>query len=207
MSIEKAYDTWSSQYDTNKNRTRDLDKITTQQVLGLLEFKSVLELGCGTGKNTQWLLKYADKILAVDFSEKMLNIARQKIKSPKLYFKKADISNNWDWTSESFDLITCNLILEHIQNLDFVFQKAYSKLDAGGHFFVSELHPFKQYKGTKARFETRKGRIELETCTHHISEFMSAAVNAGFKLKKLNEWFDPDERDIPRLISFLFYKE
>ena len=29
MSIEKAYNIWANQYDTNENRTRDLDKKLT----------------------------------------------------------------------------------------------------------------------------------------------------------------------------------
>ncbi|TBW27898.1 class I SAM-dependent methyltransferase [Gramella sp. KN1008] len=207
MSIEKAYDDWSGQYDTNRNRTRDLDKELTKSVLGGLRFKEVLELGCGTGKNTEWLLQRTEKILAVDFSENMLKIARKKINDSKVSFKRADITKDWDWTVENFDLITCNLILEHIADLDFIFQQAYSKLANDGHFYVSELHPFKQYKGTKARFESKDGRIELETFTHHISDFTSAAFKAGFELEKLNEGFDEDQQHTPRLISFLFYKK
>jgi hypothetical protein len=30
MSIEKAYDSWSEQYDTNQNKTRDLDQKVTR---------------------------------------------------------------------------------------------------------------------------------------------------------------------------------
>lgn len=206
MSIEKAYDHWSQQYDTNKNRTRDLDKQATHTSLAAMSFKNVLELGCGTGKNTEYLIENAEKILSVDFSEKMLSIAREKIDSPKVEFRKADITEDWSWAEMKFDLVTCNLILEHISDLEPVFKKAFSKLEKGGHFFVSELHPFKQYKGTKARFETSNGRIELETYTHHISDFTSAAKAAGFKIVKINEYFDEDQNHTPRLISFLFQK-
>lgn len=206
MSIEKAYDHWSEQYDTNKNRTRDLDKIATQTVLAHLDFDNVLELGCGTGKNTQWLIEKTKKILSIDFSENMLNIAREKIKSQKVEFRKADITKQWSWAQQEFELITCNLILEHISELEPVFEKASSQLNSGGHFFVSELHPFKQYKGTKARFESKNGRIELETYTHHISDFTTAAKKAGFIIDRIDEWFDEDQRHTPRLISFLFQK-
>lgn len=207
MSIEKAYDEWSVQYDTNKNRTRDLDEIITRDVLKNISFGKVLELGCGTGKNTLYLSKNADEVLAVDFSEKMLSIAREKISYQNVRFQKADISKEWNWTSESFGLVTCNLILEHIEDLDFVFEQAFSKLNSGAYFFVSELHPFKQYKGTKARFDSAEGRVELETFTHHISEFTSAAFKAGFELQKLDEWMDEDRQQTPSLISFLFYKK
>ena len=52
MSIENAYNIWANQYDTNENRTRDLDKKSTIETLSKYEFENVLELGCGTGKNT-----------------------------------------------------------------------------------------------------------------------------------------------------------
>ena len=68
MSIEKAYDSWALQYDTNENKTRDLDKKSTINILSKYEFKNVLELGCGTGKNTDWLLKKAERIIGLDFS-------------------------------------------------------------------------------------------------------------------------------------------
>ncbi len=206
MSIEKAYDSWSSQYDTNQNKTRDLDKKVTREVLDNVKFNTVLELGCGTGKNTHWLQSKAEHILGVDFSEEMLNIAREKIKTKNTILLKADITTNWDWASDNFDLVTCNLILEHIENINFIFAQAYSKLKPGGYFFISELHPFKQYTGSKARFDSGDGMVELKTFTHHISEFLESANSAGFQLEKLNEWFDEEGNPTPRILSLLLKK-
>ncbi|CAL68055.1 class I SAM-dependent DNA methyltransferase [Christiangramia forsetii] len=206
MSIEKSYDQWSSQYDTNKNRTRDMDHLVTKKILQNLEFKSVLELGCGTGKNTKWLQTRTSKILAVDFSEEMLKLAKNKINNPEVIFYKADITKPWNWTEENFELITCNLILEHIEDLRFIFNQTFAKLESGGYFFISELHPFKQYVGSKARFDSENGEVELETFTHHISEFLDAAQSAGFQLHKFNEYFDEEEGKPPRILSLLFEK-
>ncbi|MDR5591543.1 class I SAM-dependent methyltransferase [Christiangramia sp. SM2212] len=206
MSLEKAYNQWSTQYDTNKNRTRDLDQKLTIEVLEKLHFKSVLELGCGTGKNTQWLESKCEKLLAVDFSEEMLTIAETKINNDHVKFQRADITKKWSWTSEKFDLITCNLILEHIKDLDFIFSQANEKLKENGYFFISELHPFKQYVGSKARFESEEGLIELETYTHHISEFLDVAGSNKFHLVDLQEWFDEENENPPRILSLLFQK-
>ena len=63
MSIEKAYNLWAEQYDSNQNKTRDLDGISTINILSKYKFETVLELGCGTGKNTLWLLEKAKKLL------------------------------------------------------------------------------------------------------------------------------------------------
>ena len=68
MSIEKAYNSWADQYDTNSNKTRDLDQQVTIEALRAFDFSKVIELGCGTGKNTVFLLEKADQIIGLDFS-------------------------------------------------------------------------------------------------------------------------------------------
>lgn len=208
MSIETAYNNWAKQYDTNKNRTRDLDIQSTIDTLSKYEFKNVLELGCGTGKNTVWLLNRAEQIIGLDFSQEMLALAKQKITDARVEFRKADLTQNWAIDNQFADLITSNLTLEHIEDLNHIFNQAHQKLIANGLFFISELHPFKQYMGSKARYETENGVEELEVFIHHLSEYLDCAANNGFELLELKEWFDEDSKnDIPRLISLVFRKQ
>jgi predicted TPR repeat methyltransferase len=70
METRKAYDTWASQYDTSDNKTRDLEGLALRTVLANISFDSVLEIGCGTGKNTEWLIGKVKEITSTDFSEK-----------------------------------------------------------------------------------------------------------------------------------------
>lgn len=208
MKIEKAYNIWADQYDTNSNKTRDLDRKSTIETLSKYEFSKVVELGCGTGKNTLFLFQKADEIVGMDFSQNMLDKAQKKITDPKVKFVRADLTVKWNLEDNYADLITSSLVLEHIENLDFVFNQANKKLKAGGIFFISELHPFKQYSGSKARFETKSGTQELETFTHHISDYLDAATQNGFELVELKEWFDEEEKkSVPRLIGIVLRKE
>jgi predicted TPR repeat methyltransferase len=207
MNIQEAYNIWATQYDTNKNKTRDLDQKVTKQILSNYTFSNVIELGCGTGKNTDFLLTKAQSITGIDFSEEMLNKAKAKFKHKHVIFQQSDLTANWNLPNASTDLVTCNLVLEHIENLSIVFRQAHEKLTRNGIFFISELHPFKQYTGSKARFETDNGTQELETYVHHISDFLNVAQEIGFKMIELNEWFDELEpNEIPRLVSFVFCK-
>ncbi|MDF1697951.1 MAG: methyltransferase domain-containing protein [Saprospiraceae bacterium] len=207
MSIEKAYNNWAAQYDTNKNRTRDLDKKCTFETLRNYEFEHVIELGCGTGKNTPWLLENAKQIIGLDFSQEMLNKAIEKIEDDRVTFKKADLTQDWEVEDLFADLITCSLTLEHILDLNHIFLQAHKKLKKNGLFFISELHPFKQYSGSKARYESENGLEELEVYVHHVSEYVEHAQNNGFEVVELREWFDQgDEKRLPRLISFVFKK-
>jgi len=206
MSIAEAYNSWANIYDTNENKTRDLDKKATIKTLSKYSFSKVLELGCGTGKNTAFLIKKAKNITGLDFSDEMLNKARKKIKSSKVNFIKTDLTHKWQVADNWFDLVTCSLTLEHIEDLNQIFKQAHQKLQIDGYFFVCELHPYKQYTGSKARYETEKGVHVLQTYLHHLSDYLSAAQNQGFKLIEINEWFDNDEKQLPRLISFVFQK-
>jgi len=207
MCIEKAYDIWAKQYDTNNNRTRDLDIKATKETLSKYSFNSVLELGCGTGKNTKWLLTKARYVLGIDFSKEMLKIAEEKINNETVEFKKADINKKWEIENKTFDLITSSLTLEHIRNLNHIFKQAHTQLKDNGLFFLSELHPFKQYTGTKAQYDTINGTKELEVYTHHTSEYIKCAKKNGFKIVEINEWFDDiTKKTIPRLITIVFKK-
>jgi ubiquinone/menaquinone biosynthesis C-methylase UbiE len=190
------------------NKTRDLDKLATQLMLAdiINSTDSVLEFGCGTGKNTEWLIKKTPHLTAVDFSGEMLNKARQKFSSD-LIFQQVDITQQWPFKKHSFNIVTCNLILEHVQNLDFVFAEAARVLRPNGYFFVCELHSFKQYQGGKARFEINNEVVSPYCFTHHVSDYFSAALSSRFNCLELKEWFDDNNREsLPRLISFIFKK-
>ncbi len=206
MNIQSNYDQWAASYDSDENKTRDLDKRVSQQTLRNYDFKTVLEIGCGTGKNTNWLRAHCSYLLAVDFSEEMLAIAKEKIKDPRVRFHQANITQAWEFTKGLFDLITCNLILEHIEDVDFVFQQSAYKLHKKGLFFISEYHPFKQYLGKQARFEKNGETVLIPSYTHHVSEFIAAGKKNDFELVELKEWMNEheDEDKIPRILSLVF---
>lgn len=208
MEIKEAYNSWAHQYDTNENKTRDTEAIALRATLGGLHFGTCLEIGCGTGKNTEWLINKAEKLIAVDFSDAMLTNAKNKVRSEKVQFIQADISEEWRFLNHSqFDIACCSLVLEHIENLNSIFEKLSKAVKPQGYVYIGELHPFKQYNGSKARFETANGTQILTCFTHHISDFMNAAAQNGFVLSELNEYFDEeDKKDIPRILTLLFKK-
>jgi len=137
----------------------------------------------------------------------MLNKAKEKISDKRVTFKKVDLTKDWKTENNFADLITSSLTLEHIKNLDHIFSQANQKLKKNGLFFISELHPFKQYSGSKAQYETESGTKELEVYIHHISEYIDNAESNGLKFLEMKEWFDQNYQNrLPRLISLLFKK-
>ena len=206
MDVQESYNEWSSTYDSDQNATRDLDGIVLQRVLGGLKFASIIEIGCGTGKNTELLSRIGGSVTALDFSPGMLAQARAKLGHlPNVTFAAADIAKCWPCAERSASLVACNLVLEHVSDLTPVFSQAVRALAKGGLFFISELHPFRQSEGTRANFARGEQKTEIPAFVHHISDYLDSAQGGGFKLKSLQEWWhEKDTGKPPRLVSFLF---
>ena len=207
MDTKQAYDQWAAQYDTNYNLTRDLEGQALRKTLAQVPFNSCLEIGCGTGKNTEWFATKAEKILAIDLSAEMLAKARQKITANQVQFRQADITHEWSFRSETYDLVSFSLVLEHIADLNPVFREVAAALITNGYVYIGELHPFKQYTGSKARFDTPNGQQVVPCFNHHVSDFIQTAKQHGLELVDLNEYFDHDDRtNIPRILTILLKK-
>ena len=205
MDVQQAYDRWSAQYDTNENKTRDLEGKCLRELLAEFEFEIVLEIGCGTGKNTEWLAAKAKSVMAVDLSAEMLEKAKSKIRKDHVQFVQADINREWEFSKGGYDLVVFSLVLEHIEDLNEIFKKAAAALKSGGIIYVGELHPFKQYTGSKARFEQDGETAVVDCFTHHIKEYFLATRANGLQMIKFDEHFD-EGSDIPRLLVMCFRK-
>lgn len=205
--IKKAYDEWAEIYDTDNNRTRDLNAQTLREESLSLAGKRVLEIGCGTGLNTEYLVRHASVVTGMDISGNMLARARRRVGDQKARFVAGDITKPWSFENASFDVIVGNLVLEHIEVLSHVFREAYRVLDAGGKLYIAELHPYRQLRQSQARYiskETGK-EVLVDAFTHPVSEYVNDALEAGFNLRQMEER-KHGEDDIPRLLTLLFEK-
>jgi ubiquinone/menaquinone biosynthesis C-methylase UbiE len=207
VNIQDAYTDWSISYDSDRNLTRDLDQVVTKETLAKRRYQTILEVGCGTGKNTLLLGQLSERVCALDLSVGMLEQAKRKVRFDNVLFAVADLTKTWPCKAESVDLIVCNLVLEHIRDLTEIFSEAHRTLAPGGRFFISELHPFRQYQGTKANFQRGQERIEIQAFVHHLSDFTKGAEQSGLSVLGFREWWhDEDQNKLPRLVSFMFEK-
>jgi len=146
-------------------------------------------------------------LLLLIFLKKCFSKQKKKIQSSSVEFKQVDINSEWNFTEKTFELVTFSLVLEHIENLDHIFKETYKKLNDDGYVYIGELHPFKQYTGSKARFEMDDGLKVVQCYNHHISDFIQSAKKYGFKLMELDEYFDDDDKtSLPRILTLLLQK-
>jgi ubiquinone/menaquinone biosynthesis C-methylase UbiE len=211
IGIAAAYDRWSETYDTDPNRTRELAGEVLHQVELAIAGSDIVEIGCGTGLNTEWLVTQAASLTAIDFSEKMLRHAATRVQNPKARLIQHDVRTAWPLADDAADLIVAMLILEHVEYLKPVFAEAARVLRPNGKLFVCELHPMRQLMGGQAQFSnTQTGERELVAAfLHNVSDFLNVGLAAGFEVRRLDEWRDPgsDSNSIPRLLSLLLTKK
>jgi len=202
--VRAAYNEWAASYDSEQNKTRDLEsQAFNRHVLSSLASQSnarmrVLELGCGTGKNSLKLIT-CDKVTTytgLDFSAQMLAVARSVCaKVPRttpvaVDFVVHDLCTPWHMIGDSsVDLVAESLVLEHLSHsqLEFVAAETSRVLRPGGQVYLGEFHPFRQYLGAQARGTTIGPVLAF---VHHMSDFLTVFRAAGVQLCDVDELFD-----------------
>lgn len=206
--VASAYDRWSATYDDDRNRTRDLDAQVVRAAHLPVEGATAVELGCGTGKNTEWLAAHARRVVAMDLSVGMLQRARARVPAPHVTFVRGDVRDAWPVGDASIDVVIGNLVLEHVASLDGVFAEAARVLRPGGSLFLCELHPFRQWRGGQARFtDAATGEtVHVAAHVHTVGEYVNGGIAAGLTLRHLGEWLEEDAptEAPPRLLSARF---
>ncbi|MDQ2920697.1 MAG: class I SAM-dependent methyltransferase [Acidobacteriota bacterium] len=209
--IAAAYNEWAETYDTNPNRTRDLAAQVLRQASLNLADRNVIEVGCGTGRNTEWLARPdagAAGIVALDFSEEMLTRAKNRVGDPRVRFVQHDVRTRWPIADASADLVIAMLILEHVEMLEPFFAETARALRPGGELFICELHPMRQLLGGQAQFTNAKTgeHHRVPAFLHDVSDYVNGGLAVRFELVRLGEWRDLESppSSFPRLLSLLF---
>lgn len=206
--VARAYDKWAAVYDEDRNLTRDLDAEVLRRTELHLEGVDVLELGCGTGKNTIWLAERARSVIGVDFSTGMLERARRRVLHANVRFIEHDVRAPWPIPDASVDVVVENLVLEHVADLSPIYSEAWRTLRPGGRLWFCELHPERQRRGGQAHFTDESGEtIRVLAFQHTVSEYVNGGLAAGLALREVGEWLEPAAGAVPpRLFSVLFIK-
>src|SRR5580704_8775617 len=78
LSLNEGYNRWADFYDADDNPLHVLEETVVDEALGDVGRKEVLDLGCGTGRQTLRLAAKGARVTGVDQSEGMLEKAKAK---------------------------------------------------------------------------------------------------------------------------------
>ena len=189
-SVRAGYDRWALVYDHDANPLPALEEPHMRDAAGDVRGRRVLDLGCGTGRHTAWLVAAGAGVTAVDFSDGMLAQARRKVEGTNVGFLAHDLHEPLPLPSETFDLVISGLVLEHLHDLAGFFGESRRVLRSAGRAVVSTIHPAMFLRGSQARFtDPASGEIvQPGSLPHQLGDLVMAAVRAGFHLDGIGEY-------------------
>jgi SAM-dependent methyltransferase len=216
IATQDAYDQWAAVYDSDGNMLQAVDDIEIAALLPdfLLRVQnnvstpdiSLLDLGCGTGRNTKKLLCFTFPpsrqitVVGLDFSKGMLDIAAEKLREinngyndPRVRLEQCDcFPTGPDHPLRTVPGLTpvnaviSTLVLEHVP-LQNYFSTLHSLLLPNGLAFITNMHSDMGAK-SQAGFVNAQGvKVRGSSFAHTLEDTISAAEMAGFEVLTVKE--------------------
>ncbi|KAK6507293.1 hypothetical protein TWF481_005738 [Arthrobotrys musiformis] len=208
LPTSQAYDLWSTVYDTDGNVLQKLDDIYISTALPPLitPNTTVVELGCGTGRNTLKLVELgAGKVFAVDNSKGMLEKLCEKVKTggeEVVEVFEVDLST---FASEGTAVengggefkkalegrevngVLSTLVLEHLA-LPAFFAAAASILPVGGWLLLTNMHWDMGSISSAGFLDTTTGKkVKPVSMNHTKEQILEEAQRWGFVVEGVEE--------------------
>jgi SAM-dependent methyltransferase len=170
---------------------------------GGLDGAVVLDAGCGSGAQAQWLLDQGADVVGIDVSPRMIEEARRRC-GEKGEFRVADLAEPLPLEPASLDGITCSLALHYIADWRVPLRSFAAALRPGGWAVISLDHPFgPPLPGQRGGyFETelvsdswRKADVEVsqQFWRRPLAATFAAFADAGFAVDRIAEPQPSDE--------------
>lgn len=194
-----------------------------KKLLPDLKDKTVLDLGCGYGNNCiDFISRGAARVVGVDISSKMLEIARKENNHENIKYIQMDMTEI-DTLDQKFDLIFSSLAVHYVEDYKKLLGDISMLLKDEGILLYSQEHPYttapkkgcswtKDGSGNKLYFNlsdymhSGKRRTiwfkqELEKYHRTISEIINTLIHQNFIIKEVIEPV-PDEEALKKRPDF-----
>ena len=137
---DNVFEQYISHRQKSENPNELIEKPIVLELLQGVE-GNILDLGCGYGDITEFLLeKGVTEYLGIDSSANMITLGRSRISDSKVELVKGDITS-FDFTTSYYDWVISRLVLHYIEDLEELLQGIHRSLKPEGHFLFSVEHP------------------------------------------------------------------
>jgi len=160
---KKFWDKIANLYDVNIAEKGDIrhEMVINPVVfnfLGNLKGKIVLDAACGNGYLSRRMAKTAKKIFGVDFTEKLIDLAKSRDNPKNIEFSVGNLEN-LQFQDQEFDVVLCSMALMDIERIEVVVKELSRVLRVGGILVASIIHPcFENPPRTYSIFDEKDGK-------------------------------------------------
>lgn len=150
----QSYDQTANEYKENTLKLQPEVKAKAF-LTHLAPNSTILDLGCGPGRDAKFFIDKGHQVIGVDISPQMIHLAQDSV--PQAQFIVSDIES-LNLKNESVDAIWASASLLHVSKkaMPVVLENLYCTLKAGGIFYVS----MKRGNGEEIKSDDRYGGVE-----------------------------------------------
>jgi ubiquinone/menaquinone biosynthesis C-methylase UbiE len=134
---------WDERVEAGETWQRHLIQPAVERLLELRTGERVLEIACGNGEFARRMSELGALVLAVDFSEGMLERARER--GGEVEYRRVDATREDEvlalGEALSFDVVVSNMAIMDMASIEPMVSGAARLLRPGGRFVFSTLHP------------------------------------------------------------------
>jgi len=185
----EAYDIWSLSYDDQPdNLMLALDQALCQELLAVIPLtgKTIVDIGCGTGRHWPALFNHSPGRLAgYDVSMGMLDRLRKKYPGAETHVLSG--STLTGLADNSCDLVLSTLTVAHLPDLSAALTEWNRILKPGGDMLITDYHPTALAKGGQRTFRKGETTIAVRNHIYPIHQFLSLTRQLGLTKVTLAE--------------------
>jgi len=174
---------WSEEWYQEKKQNTILEKYYNCFAQGGTKHPKILDLGCGAGYDSKILTKMGSRVVGVDFSEKLVRIAKKNV--PNCKFFLGDMTDRFDKLGK-FDGILCLATIMHVDvtKMKQTFVNMSNALKKGGLLLISS------FDGVGKNYEKSIIQIDGEVYDKDFNNYNASELCAFAypKLKLVDTW-------------------
>ncbi len=176
FSSDQGYDLAAEFYDQKEKYLNSFEQNKILPLLGDVKNKKVLDIGAGTGRLSLQLAKGGAQVMALDVSEKMLELVKRK--NHKVQTTVAD-AENLPFENNSFDVVTAAFLIVHLKDPARFFDEVYRILKDGGKFVVTNIN-----QKDPPEVKTKEGNIIIESFYHRPEKIKEILESLAFQVEQ-----------------------
>ena len=137
---KKYFDEVASQWD-NLRESFFSESLRNKaiQVAGVIDGKIACDVGAGSGFITEGLIKGGSKVIAVDYSQEMINEMKKKFFYSDSVDYRVGEAENLPVETESVDYVFSNMCLHHVEVPSDAIKEMTRILKTGGKLIITDL--------------------------------------------------------------------